>query len=237
VTDSSGDRHQIEVSVFGGVAQPFVDGQGGVKTREILYNGNGGNTYYDFSPGGAGGINILYNTSLYKKLRMQIGIGYQIVGYSIKSYSYDSVSPFDLKGYNYTGYFTVPLRLSYSLGLPKGALTLRVGTSFALGLHYVNHYKGNLYPTAYQQSEYLDYIHSSSIDKSGMKYVMDIGADLKIGYAMPLTPKYTLNVGPVINFYHLANVYGYNRDIFGIRRYDFYAGVDLAFVFGVGKKK
>jgi hypothetical protein len=230
-------QKEFIISITNGMSQLFYAGPSySVSTSPTKFLS--GLTSVKYIPAYTTHVQLLYSRGIRPWLRIDFGLGYQISSYIVQTEaSYSTPQPYHIKEdvYSLTGNITVPLYLVYIKPVGKGAITLTFGPDFTLPVNEFT--KANYYYNGVQAS--------NLSGKDRMRYHADetaglssMGIYLKAGYKKELKGGTVIDVGPAFNFYELVNFH--NQDFSnpatpivskGITPYQYYVGVDVAFVF------
>ncbi len=232
-------RHIISVSVTNGVSDAFYNGMHG-PTRFVIVapDPSTGYNHVDiYKPGYAFAGNVKYSFGVSQLLRIETGIGYTLQELIYFQGEKNPNAPYNYgSGFIYTYYkgsFTIPIHAVLKEHLKKGWLSIKLGPNFIMPIN-------DFYSTDNPNIPLRSWHNHYTYNVADMSENASLGFDLKIGYEIQMSRTSTVEIGPLCNF---TNLVLFHRDIYntsminGRQLFRYYAGLDVAFNFGLKKVK
>lgn len=229
-------RNVFSMSVTNAFSYGFYNDVNGPTERAVIesHPASGFNSIIFFKPSYSFALSFKYGYGISKLFRLETGIGYLLQGRTIRSGDQRINPPYqvttDFYQSYYWGYICVPIHAVMTKQIGRGCLTVALGPDFNMPVHSRAVLDNPNIPL--RRKVFNDrYKTPATAANSSM------GVYLKAGYALPVTPTISADIGPVINF---NNVALFHHDpsqqnfslINGRQVFNYYIGLDIAFHFG-----
>jgi len=221
-------KNQLSFALTNAMSQEFFVGADHKPTTSPKY-GLGPDIRLQYLPLYACHLQMRYTIGISRTFGIETGLGYLL---NMTMYdTYEGLSAVKTQHQlNEVGYITLPLYGKVNMAIGRDKLSFKFGPDFSLPVH--SHLESTSYHVSGWNPSDWSSTHRFRTNETGQYATMGICAG--IAYEKKIRSATTISVGPVIDFFNLAQFHPHDitANGFDYHSYNYYIGLDVAINFG-----